>query len=196
MKAPGGALSLQWRPSVSIGKGWSWFPGQGTQARVHSGLLAPVSSRSPQCLPGLPAALARVHCPLQLGILGKAMAAICLDTKMSWKRPQKERQAHGGLCGTCWEGFSGRHFWVQAEPLFPGASVVVCGIPLGGMSWSLGTARKGQMRPQCPGARRPDHTWQRPCPGLGLVPLPPDLRDVTERVGDVDRGLWCGQAWL
>ena len=114
---------------------------------MHSGLLAPVSSRFPQCLPGLPVNLARVHCPLQLGVLGKAMAAVCLDTKMSWERPRKERKAHGGLYGACWEGFSGRHFWVQAECLFSGASMVVCGIPLGGLSWSLGTARKGKMRP-------------------------------------------------
>ena len=75
------------------------------------------------------------------------MAAVCLDTKMSWERPRKERKAHGGLYGACWEGFSGRHFWVQAECLFSGASMVVCGIPLGGLSWSLGTAGKGKMRP-------------------------------------------------
>ena len=133
MRAVVGALSLQSRPSVSLGEGWSWFPGQNTQAHVHRGLLAPVCSRSPQPLPGLPAILARVHCLLQLGLLAKAMATapICLDTKMSWKRPRQEWKAHSGLCGGCWEGFPGRHSWAQAEHLFPGVSVVVCAITLG-----------------------------------------------------------------
>ena len=107
------------------------------------GLLAPVSSRSLQPLPGLPAILAQVHSLLQLGLLAKATAAICLDTKMSWKKPQQERKVCGGLCGGCWEGFPGRHFWVQAECLFPGVSVVVCGIPLGWAVPVIGRCRDG-----------------------------------------------------
>ena len=188
MRAVAGAPSLQCRPSFSLGEGQSWFPG--------CGLLAPVCSRSPQPLPGLPAVLARVHCLLQLGLLAEAMAAICLNTKMSWKRPligeagprwpvAGTRKA--SLSDTSWLRLSIcslEHLWWSA--VFPWA----------GLSWSLGAAGKGQTRPRYPGAGRPDRTWQRPCPELGLVPLPPDLGDVTEIVGDVDRGPWCGQAWL
>ena len=71
------------------------------------------------------------------------MAAICLDTKMTCKRPQQERKAHSGLCGGCWEGFLGRHFWSQAEHLFPGVSVMVCGIPLGWAVPVTGHCREG-----------------------------------------------------
>lgn len=45
------------------------------------------------------------------------------------------------------KAFLGGTSGVQAEYLFSGASMVVCGIPLGGLSWSLGTAGKGKMRP-------------------------------------------------
>ena len=68
--------------------------------------------------------------------------------------------------------------------------------PWAGLSRSLGTAGKGQMRSWCPGAGRLNHTWQRSCLEPDLISLPSDLGDVTKRVGDVDRGLWCGQAWL
>ena len=61
-----GSLSLQGRPSVSLGEGWLQFPGQSAQACVRHGRPAPVSSRSPQPLLGLPALLACVHCLLQL----------------------------------------------------------------------------------------------------------------------------------
>lgn len=61
--------------------------------------------------------------------------------------------------------------------------------PWAGLSLSLGAAGTGQTRPWCPGARRPDNTWQTPCLEPSLVSLPSDLGDVTERVGDVDRGL-------
>ena len=167
MRAAGGAPSLQCRPSVSLGEGPSWFPGQSTQASVLCGLLAPVSSRSPQPLPGLPVILARVHSLLQLGLLAKATAAICLDTKMNWKRPQQERKVRGGLCGGCWEGFPGRHFLAQAERLFPGVSMVVCGIPLGWAVPITGHCQEGTDEALVPRSRKARQHLADTLPGAG-----------------------------
>ena len=112
-QAEGRPSGLQWglhpssgEPQSALGGAvvvsWPEHPGHG--------LPAPVSSRSPQPLPGLPAILTQVHCPLKLELLAEATVSIRLDTKMSWKRPWQERQAHSSLCGRCWEGFPRRHF--------------------------------------------------------------------------------------
>ena len=186
---PGQTLSQPWGGVVAV----SWPERSGLCAPwTPSSSVFKVSPAPPW--PSSPPSLRPLPAPAE------AIVAISLDTELCWKRP---RRARGRPVVACAAGGGKASLGGMPEHRLSVCPLerlqLSVAFPWGGLSWAPGTTGKGQTGPPCPWARGPDCTCQGPRPELGLDLLLPDLGYVTERAGDMDRGLWCcqgGVAWL